>query len=80
VVTKPNPADEFFQSWQWQISLVDVAQSAGVIPIDLRQWAADFVVDSCVKWLCGGPDSPPIYNTTQEIHTLGQRFKAIGKK
>jgi len=37
------------------ISIVDIAQSAGVIPIDLTQWAADFVVGSCVKWLCGGP-------------------------
>jgi len=25
-------------------------------------------------------DSPHIYNTTQEIHTLGQLFKSIGKK
>jgi kynureninase len=36
-------------------SIVDVAQSAGVIPIDLSQWQADFVIGSCVKWLCGGP-------------------------
>jgi kynureninase len=37
------------------ISIVDVAQSAGVIPIDFRGWGADGVVGSCVKWLCGGP-------------------------
>lgn len=37
------------------VSIVDVAQSAGVIPIDLGQWQADFVIGSCVKWLCGGP-------------------------
>ena len=37
------------------ISIVDIAQSAGVIPIDLNAWAADFVIGSCVKWLCGGP-------------------------
>lgn len=36
-------------------SVVDVAQSAGVIPIDVGQWQADFVLGSCVKWLCGGP-------------------------
>jgi kynureninase len=36
-------------------SIVDVAQSAGVIPIDLRLWNVDAVVGSCVKWLCGGP-------------------------
>lgn len=37
------------------ISIVDIAQSCGVVPIDLRKWNADFVLGSCVKWLCGGP-------------------------
>jgi selenocysteine lyase/cysteine desulfurase len=37
------------------LSLVDVAQSAGIIPIDLHQWQADFVVGSSVKWIGGGP-------------------------
>lgn len=36
-------------------SLVDIAQSVGVVPIDLQAWRADFVLGSCVKWLCGGP-------------------------
>jgi kynureninase len=37
------------------MSVVDIAQSAGVLPIDLAAWGADFVLGSCVKWLCGGP-------------------------
>ena len=37
------------------ISIVDVAQSIGIVPIDVKQWQADFLVGSCVKWLCGGP-------------------------
>ena len=37
------------------LSLVDVAQSAGIIPIDVQQWQADFVVGSSVKWIGGGP-------------------------
>ncbi len=37
------------------VSVVDIAQSAGVIPIDLQAWQADFVLGSCVKWSCGGP-------------------------
>jgi selenocysteine lyase/cysteine desulfurase len=36
-------------------TLVDVAQSAGVVPVDVAAWGADMVVGSCVKWLCGGP-------------------------
>jgi selenocysteine lyase/cysteine desulfurase len=37
------------------VSIVDICQSVGVIPIDLSECAADFVLGSCVKWLCGGP-------------------------
>lgn len=37
------------------VSIVDVAQSAGVVPIDLAEWQADFIIGSSVKWLCGGP-------------------------
>lgn len=37
------------------VSVVDIAQSAGIVPIDFAQWRADFVIGSCVKWLCGGP-------------------------
>lgn len=53
------------------LTVVDVAQSAGIIPIDLGErggewggergvewggeWGVDAVVGSCVKWLSGGP-------------------------
>ena len=37
------------------LTLVDVAQSAAVVPIDFEQWQPDFVVGSCVKWSSGGP-------------------------
>jgi kynureninase len=37
------------------LSLVDVAQSAGIIPLDLTQLDADFMIGSAVKWLCAGP-------------------------
>lgn len=35
-------------------SVIDVAQSAGVVPLNFTKINADFVVGSCVKWLCGG--------------------------
>jgi selenocysteine lyase/cysteine desulfurase len=52
-----NPVAEVIRLAQRHeiFTLVDVAQSAGVVPIDLRAWNADFVVGSAVKWLCGGP-------------------------
>jgi kynureninase len=37
------------------LSLLDIAQSVGAVPIDLTSINADFAVGSCVKWLCGGP-------------------------
>lgn len=37
------------------LSVLDVAQSAGILPLDVTALGADFVLGSCVKWLCGGP-------------------------
>lgn len=37
------------------VTIVDIAQSVGVVPIDINAWHADFVLGSAVKWLCGGP-------------------------
>ncbi|MGI1944944.1 aminotransferase class V-fold PLP-dependent enzyme [Shewanella glacialipiscicola] len=37
------------------LSLVDVAQSAGIISLDLALLQPDFLIGSSVKWLCGGP-------------------------
>jgi len=37
------------------LSVVDAAQAAGIVAIDVARMRADFLVGSCVKWLCGGP-------------------------
>lgn len=37
------------------ISIVDVAQTSGIVPIDVAAWRADVIIGSCVKWLSGGP-------------------------
>lgn len=37
------------------VSIIDTAQSVGLIPIDVSTVRADFIVGSCVKWLSGGP-------------------------
>ncbi len=36
-------------------SVVDAAQSAGAVVIDVAAWAADFVIGTSVKYMCGGP-------------------------
>lgn len=37
------------------LCVVDVAQSAGVLPLDVATLGASAVLGSCIKWLCGGP-------------------------
>ena len=41
--------------------ILDVYQSAGVIPIDVKGLNVDFVVGGCLKWLCGGPGAAFLY-------------------
>lgn len=36
-------------------SVVDAVQTTGVLPYDINDWSADFVLGTCVKFLCGGP-------------------------
>lgn len=35
--------------------VLDVYQSAGTIPINVKDLDADIVIGGCLKWLCGGP-------------------------
>jgi kynureninase len=37
------------------LSLLDVYQSAGTMPLELGSWGIDAAVGGCLKWLCGGP-------------------------
>lgn len=50
------------------MTVVDVAQSAGIVPIDVGSWDADFVVGSCVKFLCGGPGAGFLWVNDRVLH------------
>jgi selenocysteine lyase/cysteine desulfurase len=54
-------------------TVVDIAQSAGVVPIDFQEWQADFVVGSCIKWLCGGPGAGFLWVNEADI----QQFRPL---
>lgn len=41
--------------------VLDVYQSAGTVPIDVKQLQVDFAVGGSVKWLCGGPGAGYLY-------------------
>jgi selenocysteine lyase/cysteine desulfurase len=53
-----------------RLSAVDIAQSVGIIPIDLQTWHADCVVGSCVKWLSGGPGAAFLYIPAAKARNL----------
>ena len=42
-------------------SIIDVAQSIGVVPVRPRDWGADFVIGTGVKFLCSGPGACFLY-------------------
>ncbi|HVR28470.1 MAG TPA: aminotransferase class V-fold PLP-dependent enzyme [Thermoanaerobaculia bacterium] len=41
--------------------VLDVFQSAGVVPVALHDWGVDAAVGGCLKWLCGGPGNVFLY-------------------
>ena len=51
-------------------ALVDIAQSVGVVPVDSKEWGADAIFGSCVKWLCGGPGAGFMFIKASDINEL----------
>lgn len=49
------------------LSMIDVAQSVGVIPLDLTDVKPDFLIGSSVKWLCGGPGAAYLWISDKEL-------------
>ena len=49
------------------LTMIDVAQAAGIIPLDLSQNPPDFLVGSSVKWLCGGPGAAYLWVNPHQI-------------
>lgn len=41
--------------------ILDVYQSAGILPIDVKTLQVDAVIGGCLKWLCGGPGNAFLY-------------------
>jgi selenocysteine lyase/cysteine desulfurase len=49
------------------LTLIDVAQSAGIIPLNLTDVAADFIIGSSVKWLCSGPGAAYLWVNPNQL-------------
>ncbi|MDG1905022.1 MAG: aminotransferase class V-fold PLP-dependent enzyme [Arenicella sp.] len=52
------------------MSIMDIAQSVGIVPIDLHVLDVDVVVGSCIKWLCGGPGAGYLWLRKERIQQL----------
>ena len=43
------------------VSVVDIAQSTGIVQIKTNTWAPDFMIGTSVKFICGGPGACFMY-------------------
>jgi kynureninase len=56
------------------ILLLDVYQSAGVMPIELEAWGVHAAMGGSVKWLCGGPGAGYLWVDPDFAQTLEPTF------
>jgi kynureninase len=56
------------------ILLLDVYQSAGVMPLELEAWGVHAAVGGSVKWLCGGPGAGYLWVSPELAGTLEPAF------
>lgn len=49
------------------ITIVDIAQSVGIVPIHIPDWQVDFVIGTSVKFMCGGPGACFMYAAPEII-------------
>ncbi|MEZ5894317.1 MAG: aminotransferase class V-fold PLP-dependent enzyme [Parvularculaceae bacterium] len=55
---------------QGVISVLDLAQSAGAVPVRLNDWRPDFAVGTSVKYLCGGPGAAWLWASPDTAHLM----------
>ncbi|HEY8131064.1 MAG TPA: aminotransferase class V-fold PLP-dependent enzyme, partial [Thermoanaerobaculia bacterium] len=41
--------------------VLDIFQSAGIVPVEVQKWDAPIAVGGVLKWLCGGPGGSFLY-------------------
>lgn len=54
--------------------VLDIFQSLGTVPVDIKSMDVDFAVGGCLKWLCGGPGACFLYVQPDLHNRLRPRF------
>jgi kynureninase len=54
--------------------VLDIFQSLGTVPLDVKELDVDFAVGGCLKWLCGGPGACFLYVRPDLRDALRPRF------
>lgn len=54
--------------------ILDVFQSAGIVPVDVKALDVDFAVGGVLKWLCGGPGGGFLYVRPDLLANLEPRL------
>jgi kynureninase len=54
--------------------ILDVYQSAGILPLDVTALGIDFAAGGCLKWLCGGPGNAFLYTRPDLLPSLRPRL------
>jgi kynureninase len=54
--------------------IADIYQSAGTVPVNVRELGVDFATGGSVKWLCGGPGAGYLYVRRDLWPTLEPRL------
>ena len=54
--------------------VLDVYQSAGIVPLNVTALGIDFVVGGCLKWLCGGPGNAFLYTRPDRLKSAQPAF------
>ena len=54
--------------------ILDLYQSAGIIPVDVASLGVDFAIGGCLKWLCGGPGNAFMYTRPDVLRAADPAF------
>jgi kynureninase len=54
--------------------ILDVYQSAGIVPLDVAALQVDFAIGGCLKWLCGGPGNAFMFTRPDRLAAIRPGF------